>query len=103
MAVAYIQEFAFEPGDVSTSNYDAIAAELDLTSAPEGLIAHTAGFDHADGVFRIFDVWESREAGDRFVTERLGPILERFMTEAAEGDFAPPTHEAWYELHDLIQ
>jgi hypothetical protein len=102
MAVAYIQEFPFEAGDLSTTNYDAIVAALDLDTAPAGLIVHTAGFDHTDGVFRIFDVWETREDGERFVNEQLNPILERFMAEAPEGEFEPPTLDSWYELHDAM-
>ena len=102
MAVAYIQEFPIVEGDHSTTNYDAIVEALDLTEAPDGLIVHTAGFDSQDGVFRIFDVWETREQGERFTTEQLGPILERFMAEAAEGDFEPPTLDSWYDLHDTM-
>jgi hypothetical protein len=102
MAVAYIQEFPVVDGDLSTENYDAIAGALGLSSPPDGLIVHTAGFDHADGVFRIFDVWETREHGERFMTEQLNPILERFMAEAGEGDFAPPTLDTWYDLHDSM-
>ncbi len=102
MAVAYIQEFPIAEGDLSTTNYDAIVEALSLSSAPDGLIVHTAGFDHADGVFRIFDVWETREQGERFTTELLNPILERFMAEAAEGEFAPPTLDSWYDLHDTM-
>jgi hypothetical protein len=102
MAVAYIQEFDIVDGDTSTANYDAVSAALGLADAPDGLIAHTAGFDHADGVFRIFDVWETREQGERFINERLNPVLERLMAEAAEGDFAPPTLDTWYELHDVL-
>ena len=60
MGVAYIQEFPIVDGDTSTTNYDAVVEALGLTAAPDGLIAHTAGFDHTDGVFRIFDVWETR-------------------------------------------
>lgn len=102
MAVAYIQEFAIVEGDLSTTNYDAISKALNLTTAPEGLIAHTAGFDQADGVFRIFDVWETREHGDRFFNEQLNPILERFMADAPEGAFQPPTLDTWYDLHDTL-
>ena len=102
MAVAYIQEFPIVEGDLSTTNYDAVVKELDLATAPDGLIVHTAGFDHADGTFRIFDVWETREQGDRFVNEQLNPILERLMADASEGEFAPPTLDAWYDLHDAI-
>jgi hypothetical protein len=39
------------------------------------------------------------------MTEKLNPILERMMAEAAERtdeSFAPPTQEAWYELHDSM-
>jgi hypothetical protein len=103
MAVAYIQEFPIVGGDLSTTNYDAVARELDLSSAPEGLIVHTAGFDQTDGVFRIFDVWESREHGERFLRDHLNPILERFMANPpGDREFTPPTLDSWYELHDSM-
>jgi hypothetical protein len=103
MAIAYVQEFPIKDGDTSTANYDAVVKALDLRgNAPDGMLIHTAGFDHDDGVFRIFDVWETREQGDRFVNEQLGPILEPMIAAATESgqDFDPPAHEAWYELHD---
>jgi hypothetical protein len=103
VAVAFIQEFPIVEGDLSTTNYDAVAKGLNLTSAPDGLIVHTAGFDQTDGVFRIFDVWESREHGERFISEQLNPVLERLMADAPEGDFRPPTLDAWYELHDIMR
>lgn len=103
MAVAYVQEFKIKDNDTSTTNYDAVVAALDLQSAPDGLIVHTAGFDLDGGVFRIFDVWESRQQGQRFIDEQLNPVLEPMMAGAAEGDFEPPSHEAWYELHDTMQ
>lgn len=104
MAIAYLQEFQIRDGDTSTTNYDAVVEELNLTDMPDGLVIHTAGFDHDGGVFRIFDVWESREQGERFLGEQLGPILERLGGEAvARGDdFAPPDRESWYELHDVL-
>src|SRR5262245_38074024 len=102
MAIAFVQEFSIVDGDTSTTNYDRVSSELGLTGTPEGLIAHTAGFDHDRGVFRIFDVWESREAGQRFIDEQLMPIIERMATEAGEGEFEPPAIEYWYELHDVM-
>ena len=99
MAVAYIQEFPIVDGDLSTTNYDRVVEALDLDTAPAGLIVHTAGFDQTDGVFRIFDVWETREHGDRFVNEQLNPILERMMAQAPEGSLTPPALDTWYELH----
>jgi hypothetical protein len=105
VAIAFMQEFEIQAGDTSTTNYDAVSAELNLQQAPDGLLIHTAGFDPDSGVFRIFDVWESREQADKFMAERLNPIIERMATEAAEKadeSFAPPTREAWYELHDSM-
>jgi hypothetical protein len=104
MAIAYLQEFEIKDGDTSTTNYDAVTTALDLKDAPEGLLIHTAGFDLDAGLFRIFDVWETRELGEKFMNERLNPIIEP-MIAAAEGSgasFDPPSREGWYELHDLI-
>jgi hypothetical protein len=105
VAIAYLQEFEIRDGDTSTTNYDAVVAALDLQEAPAGLLIHTAGFDHEAGVFRIFDVWETRELGERFIAERLDPITEPMAVAASEsGDdtFTPPSREAWYELHDSM-
>ena len=105
MAIAYVQEFVIQNGDTSTTNYDAVVAALNLQQAPDGLLIHTAGFDHDAGVFRIFDVWETREQGEKFIAEGLNPIIEP-MAAAAEQDpastFAPPSRESWYELHDSM-
>jgi hypothetical protein len=105
MAVAFVQEFAIRDGDTSTTNYDAVGAALNLQNAPDGALIHTAGFDTDAGVFRIFDVWQTREQGERFIAETLMPILERLRAEAeARGDdsFTPPDREGWYELHDVM-
>ena len=104
MAIAYVQEFEIKDGDTSTSNYDAVVSALGLQGAPEGLLIHTAGFDLDAGVFRIFDVWETREHGETFIAERLNPVIEPMMAAAAGNpeDFPPPSREGWYELHDSM-
>jgi len=105
MAIAYLQEFKVEAGDTSTTNYDAVAAALNLQDAPDGLLIHTAGFDRDAGVFRIFDVWQTREQGEKFINDRLNPIIEPMIAAAAQNadkDFAPPSRETWYELHDSM-
>jgi len=105
MPVVFIQEFVIQGGDTSTTNYDAVKDELGADQAPEGLLIHTAGFDHDAGVFRILDVWETREHADRFMSERLNPIVERMAAAAqAAGDtsFTPPSREGWYDLHDVL-
>jgi hypothetical protein len=105
MAIAYLQEFEIQAGDTSSTNYDAVVAALNLQDAPDGLLIHTAGFDHEAGVFRILDVWETREQGEKFINERLNPIIEPMAAKAAQdpdSNFAPPTRETWYELHDSM-
>jgi hypothetical protein len=100
MAVAFVQEFQIQGGDRSTTNYDAVAERLNVAEPPEGSIVHTAGFDEDAGVFRIFDVWETREDGERFIREQLQPILAELM--ASRPDATPPDRETWYELHDVM-
>jgi len=102
VAMAYLQEFEIRDGDTSTTNYDAVVKALNLQDAPDGLLIHTAGFDHDAGVFRIFDVWESREAGQRFMDDKLMPIIQRMAADRPVEEFAPPTTEYWYELHDAM-
>ena len=106
MPVAFIQEFAIQDGDTSTTNYDAVVAELDLKDVvPDGLLIHTAGFDRDAGVFRIFDVWQTREQGEKFINDLLGPVTGRLAVAAADrGDvtFTPPNREGWYDLHDSV-
>jgi hypothetical protein len=101
MATAFVQEFKIVDGDTSTTNYDAVAAAIGRGPV-EGLILHTAGFDRESGVFRIFDVWESREAGQTFLDERIMPIIERLAADAGEGNFDPPDNETWYDLHHVL-
>jgi hypothetical protein len=102
MAVAFIQEFKIQGDDRSTTNYDTINERLNTRNdPPEGGIVHTAGFDEDAGVFRIFDVWETREHGERFIRERLTPIVEELM--ASRSDATPPERQGWYELHDLMK
>ena len=87
MAIAVVQEFAIEPGDRSTVNYDGVRARLNIAAhPPAGLIFHTAGFS-GTGLFRIFAAWESEEDGRRFNDERFMPVAAPVITRAG----APPS------------
>jgi hypothetical protein len=101
MAVAFVQEWEIQGDDRSTSNYDEINERLNARDdPPEGGLVHTAGYDEDAGVFRIFDVWETREQGERFIQERLMPLIQE--ATASRSDARPPDRESWYELHDLM-
>ena len=98
MAVAVIQEFPIEGDDRTTTNYDAVQEALGARdNPPPGGIVHTAGFDEEGGVFRIFDVWESREAWESFLNDRLMPIVAPMLEQGGR----PPTTRV-YELHDFM-
>jgi hypothetical protein len=102
MPVVFIQEFAIDGDDRSTTNYDSVNERLNAdTDVPAGLILHTAGFDEDAGVFRILDVWETKEDSDRFMRERLGPLVEELL--AGRPDAPPPSREASYELHHVVK
>jgi hypothetical protein len=101
MAVVYIQEFAI--GDRSTTNYDWVADKIG--DGPfEGLIVHTAGFDDETGVFRILDVWESRESAERFLAENVQPLIEQGPQAFPNPEnFTEPTRDGFYELHHVVR
>lgn len=55
--------------------------------APEGLILHSAG--QSDRGWYVYDIWESREAFQRFMDEKLMPAVSEVM-----GDQPPPPEAA---------
>ncbi len=101
MAVAYVQEFPI--GDRTTTNYDFMAEKVGQGPF-DGLIAHTAGFDDQAGVFRILDVWETREHAERFLAEQIQPLVEQGPQAFPNPDnFAQPTRDGFYELHNVVR
>ena len=58
---------------------------LEAAGAPEGAMKLHSCFGE-DGRLQVFDIWESREAFDEFLTY-LGPVMERLGIELAQ----PPT------------
>ena len=86
----------------STDNYDFISEKIG-TGPFDGLIVHSAGFDDQDGVFRIFDIWESKEQAQQFVEANLQPLLEQGPQAFPNPDtFTQPTRDEFYELHNVI-
>lgn len=93
MAISMLQEM---PNN-TLENYDAVSSKADIESnPPEGLIFHTAAEMEGGGV-RIFNVWESREAFERFQDERLLPALREHF-----GELPPPPEQKITELHHLV-
>ena len=99
MAYAFVNEFPIQGDDRTTTNYDAVNDLLAHEQAPEGLIAHFAGFDEEAGVFRVVNLWDTQEQGQRYLDERVLPAARQVMGE--EGG-TPPTRMGSYELHHLL-
>jgi hypothetical protein len=59
---------------------------------PDGLISHVA-MALAEGGLRYVDVWETEEAWDRFVDDRLHPVIHALLADVF-GDDLPPEPES---------
>jgi hypothetical protein len=56
--------------------YEKVVEVADLANKPQpGMIFHCAG--QASGGWRVFDIWESQEAYDQFMRDRLGPAFKK--------------------------
>jgi hypothetical protein len=91
MAEAIIWEF----DGIGRDDYDAVneALGIDPTAGvgwPDGLLFHVGA--GKPGGWVVFEVWESRDAQERFLNERLMPAL------AAGGVTEPPTRNEWLDV-----
>lgn len=78
------------------ASYDAAHEAMEIvTDPPAGMIVHSAG--PVDGGWGVIDFWESREAFDTFVRDRLMPRLQ------ALGDkgFPSPPDVKEFPVHNL--
>lgn len=91
MAEGIILEF----DRVDRTHYDAVNERLGVDAAtgegdwPDGLLFHAGGAE--PGGWVVFEVWESREAQERFLGERLGRALH-------ESGIGEPTRAEWLDL-----
>jgi len=64
---------------------------------PKGLIFHSAG--PVDGGWGVTDFWESRDAFDRFVAERLRPAVQELGSQAPPNE--PDIEE--FAVHNITK
>ena len=63
--------------EITKSHYEAVRKEVKWESHfPEGAVLHVAGFGEKGGL-HVVDVWESKDALDKFFKDRLGPALQK--------------------------
>ena len=88
------------PEGVGTQMYDGVSAEMDIENdPPAGLIFHWAG--EVDGKWTVTNVWESRDAYDRFRQERLLPAIEKVSGRTPDEGPQPTTTE--FAVHDYVK
>jgi hypothetical protein len=92
MAIVVIQDV-----EASVEQYDQVDEKLDRENDPiDGLILHTGS--KVDGKMKVVDVWETAEAFQKFVQERLIPAIAEVNPDAPQA--APPEI---LEVHDLLK
>ena len=92
MAVGIRQKFT----GGTQANYDAAHKVMEVdTNPPAGMLVHSAG--PVEGGWGIIDFWESREAFDTFVTDRLTPRLQGLGDQG----FPTPPDVNEFEVHNL--
>ena len=80
---------------LSPQQYDELNGQVGPD--PDGLIVHIAA--KGAGGMRIIDVWESKEAFERFQTEMIMPAMEGQGMGAEGPDEPPPMEEL--EIHNV--
>ena len=81
---------------------DTAEALVVALEAGQGLLVHTAGFDDDNGVWRLVDVWETREKGERFM-QRMMEMVTPEELPRPDAAAQRPTRESYYELHDFVK
>ena len=89
MIAVYVQ-----PESLTVEQYNKARTALEASEASVEGRKHHSCFGE-DGQLQVFDVWESQEAFDEFLTY-LGPVMEELGIELAQ----PPTI---MPLVDLVQ
>jgi hypothetical protein len=79
---------------VTREQYDQVMERLGLDeSPPDGGMFHLAG--PGDGAWRVVDVWESQEAFERFMGERLQAVVQEIGLQGQPDLEFFPLHNVW--------
>jgi hypothetical protein len=88
------------PEQVGPNMYEGVTAEMDIANdPPEGLIFHWAG--EVDGKWTVTDVWEARDAYERFRAERLFPTIQKVSGMDPASGPQPTISE--FEVHNYVK
>lgn len=92
-----VNDFESGPG---TEAYDGVMAAMGMADdPPPGLIFHWAG--EVDGEWTVNNLWESREAFERFREERLFPAVRAVVGVDPASGRQPTITE--FAVHDYVR
>jgi len=83
----------FSAAGVTQAQYDQVLKEvMPGNKLAPGMLYHVGG--PAQNGWRVFEVWESRDAMDRFFHDKLGAALQKANVNA---------QPEFFEVHNLVQ
>ena len=85
----------FRGNNITKQMYESLREEVDWEHKhPTGVILHAAAFDDSGNNIRVADVWESAEDLNRFVNERLMPIMQEAKVPGPEVEI--------FQINDVV-
>ncbi len=78
---------------VDQQSYDAVREKVLQAGFDKGMSFHAAG--EAEGSWRIFECWDSREALESYMREDLHPAVD----EVSGGQAPPPEPELVFDVY----
>ncbi|MGH2758310.1 MAG: hypothetical protein ACRDKJ_01980 [Actinomycetota bacterium] len=86
------------PGDADM--YRKVKAQIG-EELPSGLVVHFVV--RTQGGLRHFEVWDSREAWERFRNDRVRPAVAKVLADVGITGTMPPPHENELDVIDVWQ
>ena len=87
---------------VQRADLEAVSSAMGVhDNPPAGLIVHVMT-DTATGV-HVVDVWDSKEAFDRFNDDQLMPVMQKVMAERNISMDGPPPEPTFDEAYDVVR
>ena len=84
----------FTGNNITKEMYESLRKEVDWEhNHPPGGIFHAAGLDNSGNNIRVADVWDSEEDLNKFVNERLMPVMQQSKV--------PPPQMEIFQIHNI--
>jgi hypothetical protein len=75
----------FKTNKITKEMYKKLRKEVDWEHQhPDGAVLHAAAFDNS-GNLSVADIWESEEHLNKFVTDRLLPVMKKINMPMPDG------------------